>query len=196
MCNELIPQVDSTKFLEVVIDSLLTWKQHISAVCSTLSKFIGIISRLRSVFPATILRTIYCSLILPYIYYCNIACANGFPSNLRNLVHLQRKAIRVISQSHFRASTNSLFQNYNLLPINNINVFQQLVFIYEHHFNQLPQHFDNMFKPNYNVHNYNTRSSSLLHFSKFRTSAFKHSISHTGPLHWNKLPLRNSQFST
>ena len=102
MCNERIPQFDSTKFLGVVIDSLLIWKPHISAVCSKLSKSIGIISRLRSVFPATVLRSIYCSLILPYISYCNIVWANGFPSNLRNLVYLQKKAIRVISNSHFR----------------------------------------------------------------------------------------------
>ena len=195
MCNEQIPQVDSTTFLGVVIDSQLTWKPHISAVCNKLSKSVGIISRLRSVFPAFILRTLYCSLILPYISYCNIVWANGFPSNLRNLVHLQKKAIRAITNSHFRASINPLFINCNLLPINQINIYQQLVFIYKCYLNLLPQYFVNMVQLNYNVHGHNTRSSSLLHFSKFRTSSFKHCIRHSGPLRWNGLPLslRNSQ---
>ena len=140
MCNEQIPQVDSTKFLGDVIDSQLTWKPHISAVCNKLSKSVGIISRLRSVFPAFILRTLYCSLILPYISYCNIVWANGFPSNLRNLVHLQKKAIRAITNSHCRcrASTNPLFINCNILPINQINIYQQLVFIYKCNLNLLP----------------------------------------------------------
>ena len=56
---KLIPQVDSTKFLGVAIDSLLTWKPHIRAVCSKLSKSIGIISRLRSVYSQLLFSALF-----------------------------------------------------------------------------------------------------------------------------------------
>ena len=53
--REPIVQVESTKFLWVFIDSQLSWKPHINAICNKLAKSIGIITRLRSIFPDTIL---------------------------------------------------------------------------------------------------------------------------------------------
>ena len=49
------------------IDSHLTWKPNINKTCKKVSKSIGIISRRKPVFPDKVLRTLYCSLILPYL---------------------------------------------------------------------------------------------------------------------------------
>ena len=42
--DELIKQVDSTKYLGITFDSNLTWKSHINELCLKLSKTVGILS--------------------------------------------------------------------------------------------------------------------------------------------------------
>ncbi len=91
--NHEIPKVDFTKFLGVYIDSRLSWKVHITEICKKISKSIGIISRLKSVFPDEILRTLYCTLILPYMSCGNIVWRNTSQSNLYKMKVLQTKAI-------------------------------------------------------------------------------------------------------
>ena len=45
--NELIKEVDSTKYLGITFDSNLTWKCHINELCLELSKTVGILSKVR-----------------------------------------------------------------------------------------------------------------------------------------------------
>ena len=47
MNNSIITRVCATKFLGVIIDEKLTWKDHISFVRSKLSKTVGILYRIR-----------------------------------------------------------------------------------------------------------------------------------------------------
>ena len=48
--------------------------------------------------------------------------------------------------------------------------------------------FNNKFMLNSDIHNYNTRSSTLFNQSKCRTNRFKNSITYRGPKVWNELP--------
>ena len=43
----IIEQVDNTKFLGVVINSTLSWQDHLKIVCNEVSKNIGIIFRIK-----------------------------------------------------------------------------------------------------------------------------------------------------
>ena len=47
MNNGIITRVRATKFLRVIIDEKLTWKEHTSLVRSKLSKTVGILNRVR-----------------------------------------------------------------------------------------------------------------------------------------------------
>ena len=66
----LLERKDYVKYLGVLIDSTLTWKQHILFISSKISiLLIGIISKLRHFVPTDTLLSIYRSLIQPYIIY-------------------------------------------------------------------------------------------------------------------------------
>ena len=65
-----IEQVQTTKFLGVIIDCNLTWKYHISYVCSKISKNIGILIKSRKLFDTNTLLTLYYSFIYPYLLLC------------------------------------------------------------------------------------------------------------------------------
>lgn len=70
ICDVEIERVYETKYLGVVIDHKLTWKQHIDYIKGTISKSIVILYKSRDILNYKALYIIYCSLILPYISYC------------------------------------------------------------------------------------------------------------------------------
>ena len=188
--NHVIPRVETTRFLGVIVDSRLTWKYHINEIENKIAKNIGIIYRLSFYLPKTVLRILYCSLILPYFSYCNVVWANTYQSHLKKLCSLQNKIIRIISTTNNRPSTdkNSLFHSLKLLKLNDINKLQQCNLLYRCLNSQLPPKFCNLFTPVSSVHNFNTRSANHIYIPKHRKMIFQHNIRYTGPKIWNDLP--------
>ena len=70
--DDTIPFFTHTKFLDVNIDSNLTWKRHINHIVTKISKGVGILLHLCKELPKNILTLIYKTLILPYFTYCCI----------------------------------------------------------------------------------------------------------------------------
>ena len=64
-----LSRVSSTKFLGVSIYENLTWKNYIDAISKTISRNIGMLTKLKHFVPENILYSLYCTLILPYINY-------------------------------------------------------------------------------------------------------------------------------
>ena len=52
-----------------MVDDYISWKYHISYICTRMSRNIGIISELRHFLPVKQLKPIYYNLIYPYISY-------------------------------------------------------------------------------------------------------------------------------
>ena len=63
-------ETDKIRFLGLIIDKHLTFKPHISIITSKISRSVGLFHRLKFYLPPEILKTIYYSLIYPYIHYC------------------------------------------------------------------------------------------------------------------------------
>ena len=61
-----IARSKTAKFLGILIDCNLTWKDHIELVSKKISKNVGIIKRIRHCLPSNVLNTLYNTLILPY----------------------------------------------------------------------------------------------------------------------------------
>ena len=104
-----LQQSNITKFLGVYIDDHLTWKHHISYVCKQIAKSIGIIFRSRFFLSSTTKLTLYYTLIYPYIVYCNCAWSSTYVSNLNRIYYLQKRAVRAITNSDYRAHSAPLF---------------------------------------------------------------------------------------
>ena len=111
----------------------LIWKSEISHVANKVAKSIGIISRCSFFLPKTSLRMLYYSLIYPYLYYCNIVWASTYKTNLRRLVILRKRIIRIINKSNFKALTDSIFTDLGILKFNDIHLLQldQFMFSYK-----------------------------------------------------------------
>ena len=57
------------KYLGVLTDKNISWKHHIDAIATKISKNVGLIVKLRYYVPRKILLNFYKSLIQPYLTY-------------------------------------------------------------------------------------------------------------------------------
>jgi exonuclease III len=185
--NERIERVKTAKFLGVVIDEKLKWREHITVVANKVSKSLGVLNRIKHIVPLSILPMIYSTLILPYYQYCNIIWASTCPSYLQKLFLLQKRAMRIISAASYRAHTSELFRKHKQLKVFDLNKMQTAIFMFKYRNNLLSQRFSDYFKTNAEVHHYATRSKSLFHVIRHNSKTRSFCIKIQGPLLWNSL---------
>ena len=105
--NEIINKC--TKFLSVLIDSKLTWCNHISYLKRKISKGIGILCKLRKCFSSSTLLTLYYSFIYPYLLYCIEVWGNTSQCYLFPLFKLQKNQSELLYQKNLMHTQNQYF---------------------------------------------------------------------------------------
>ena len=199
-------QKDHIKYLGVLIDDTISWKHHISFICSRISRNSGIFLKLRHYISLQQLKQLYYNLIYPYLSYAVISWGSAYTSHLKKIQVKQNHIIRVLFfATLYGKSTESALPLMNLLDIltvENIFTLQLLKFSHQWHKKQLPSIFDEHLHYASDVHSYNTRYAAKGNFYKarFRTSAGKKTTSALAVDCWRQLPtemknLSNFKFS-
>ena len=132
-----IERVESFNFLGLHIHESLSWRTHTDIVRNKISKVVGILYRLNNIFPKYILQTLYNSLIMSYINYGLLLW--GVESH--RIEPLQKKAIRLITNSNFSAHTTPLFIELGLLKVQDMFKLKLLKFYYKLSYDLLPSYF-------------------------------------------------------
>ena len=133
-----IERVANIKFLGVFIDEDLNWKYHTSQVSLKVSKSLGILNRVKNILSKEVLVNMYYSLIHPYYVYCNIVWGGASLIALNKLIVLQKRAVRLITGSSYRAHTNPLFAKTRIMNVINIHKQQTLLFMFKFKHHLLP----------------------------------------------------------
>ena len=68
--GEIIDKVNHFKFLCVIIDSHLSWMDHVQHIRKKISKGIGILYKTKDYLKSDTLLTLYYSFVYPYLIYC------------------------------------------------------------------------------------------------------------------------------
>ena len=184
-----IEQTKIQKFLGVIINSQLDWKHHINYICTKIAKAIGIINKIKYYIGTKAKRTLYCSLVLPYINYCNAVWASTYYTKLDKVFKLQKRVIRIIASVGYLSHTKPLFSKYRILSVFELNKLQigMLMFKCLKLKTTLPQFLRNYFTFNSDIHSYNTRGAGGIHIIQARTNLRKFSFRYSGPHLWNSL---------
>ena len=133
------------------------------------------------------LRTLYNSLILPYLYYCNLAWGGTYKTNLQRIVILQERAVRKVNNSTYDANNGPIFKKLELLRFHDIRLFQLAFLMFSFKISTLPSQFNNLFFMNSQIHNYNTRNAHSFRLSLCRTNTRLFSIYFQDPKFYNSL---------
>ena len=188
-CDNVIERVYVTKFFGVQIDSQLTWKTHIGYTCKKLSKSVGILSKARKKLYRSSLITLYYAFAYPYFIYCNAVWGKNYPTTLDRLILLQKKLVRIITCSPFRAHTEPLFFANRILNLVDINDYIIGTFMYEYMHGNVTDIYNNFFQRNRDIHGLNIRNADDLHVPYGRLDVRKFSIKIAGANQWNSIPL-------
>ena len=167
-----------------------TWR-YTSHVTKIVSKYNGIIRKVRPFLNSESLHTLYNSLILPYLTYCTIVRGDKNNSNLNSLFITQKKIVRTCTNSLWLAHTTPLFISLNKLQNFDIYSYQLAIHMYRYHHDLVPPGLpNNHFPTQANIHDYNTRQVNDLHVNPTSTKLAQNNIKTQGPLTWNKLNIK------
>lgn len=200
-CHSL-ERKDHIKYLGVLIDESISWKYHISYICSKISQNNGIISKLRHYLSIHQLKQMYYNLIYPYISYAILAWGSAYKTHLHKLQTKQNTIARIMFfATSFGKNTESalpLLNILDLLTVDNIYRLHALKFTHLWHKGQLPSLFNNFFQYATDVHNYNTRYAAKqnLYKSRVRTNTGKQMISNMAIDLWHDIPSHLKDLNT
>ena len=141
-----------------------------------ISKSIGMLFRSRFYLSSKSKLTLYYSLIYPYITYCNSTWSSTYVTNLNRIYCSQKRAVRAITNSDYRANSAPLFSKLKILDIYQLNTFQIAKFMHCYHNNLLPPLFFNLFFTNNQTHGYSTRTANNYRTHHCRTNLKKFTI--------------------
>ena len=184
-----LKQVTEVKFLGIYIDEGLTWKSHISYICKKICKSVGIMYRFRFLLSSNTKKSLYYTLIYPYLTYCTTVWSSTYVTNLNRIFLLQKRAVRAMTNSNHLAPSAPLFAQLNILDIFKVNSFYIAKFMFSYHQRLLPSPFLNLFPTGGQIHNYDTRTSAHFRPHTCRTNIKQFTILYRGPKIWNALPL-------
>ena len=105
----------------------------------------------------------YYSFADPYFMYCNHVWGNNYPTKLEKLVLVQKKLVRMITDSHFRAHSEPLLDAYRLLTVTDINEYVVGMFMYQRVNENIPQIYKNFYQYRRYRHEHDTRNVDDLH---------------------------------
>ena len=108
--NNVLEQVDNTKFLGVYIDQHLEWKTHVNFIAAKISKSVGLLYKAKYYLPSKSLLTLYYALIYPYLTYCNLIWASTYVTNLQRIYLLFIENIEISLYAQARQSLLLLTQ--------------------------------------------------------------------------------------
>ena len=115
MNNVEIEMTESTKFLGVIIDQNLNFRNHLNYMKGKISRSLGILYKARKIFDKSTLLTLYNSFVHPLFMYCICVWGNAPDIYLNPLVTLQKRAARVIAGAKRIAHSAPIFKELKIL---------------------------------------------------------------------------------
>ena len=181
--NTEIERVKEFNFLGVTIDENMTWNAHTQKVANKVAQVIGTLKRLKHFLPRNILKTLYCSLILPHLTYGIILWGR----KTKRIRKLQKWAVRQIVNAKYNSHTEPIIKKLKLLSVNDLYNLAALKLHHKYNNNELPAYFTNMFTSQTPIHEYNTRHKQNRH-QQSNTISASHSPRYVVPRLIDALP--------
>ena len=175
-------ETKSLKFLGIIIDNKLSFKQHINYVSNKITNSLGAINKIKFFMTPYCLNILYNSICLPHLVYGNIVWASAYPSTIKPLQVIMKRAMRIITNSRSQVASKDLFLKTHNLDFHHLNEYLSTIFIFKHYLGKLPDIFKNYF-----YFNIKSRHANIIRSNKSKSNILHSHILCYGPRNWNKL---------
>jgi hypothetical protein len=182
--------VDNIKLLGVMLDHNLTLKTHIQNKCTTASKMLNMIRKIRRCLTFDACRSLVQSLVIVHIDYCN-SIYYGLPdSTMQPLQSIQNQAAKLVLQRSKYDSAKACLRELHWLPVKEHVEFKVLTIVFKSLNGQGPNYFKDFFQTMQTGYSLRSTESSKINLKvpKTRTKFGDRTIMSAGPRLWNSLP--------
>ena len=143
------PECRAYKLLGIHLDEHLNFNFHTNFLCNKLSRSLFCIRRAKNILTPTALKTLYFAFIQSHLNYCPIILSSISQQNFNQIKLIQKKAIRIITNSSYTAHTAPLFAQLQILPYELIVRQSKLLFMHSVEYNYAPPSFIDIWTKNY-----------------------------------------------
>ena len=162
--KEAIDETKHVKYLGILIDSQLTFKQHIGELNKKIARAIGILYKIRPFVSTSILLNIYHAIIYPLLLYGVPVWGNAYKTLLEPIYIMQKTFVRMATYNDSYPAiprplvhTPPSFHKLKVLTIFDIYKLQLGKLIYESINDVSPTNKVIMYTRASEIHNHNTR---------------------------------------
>ena len=136
--NTCIERKNEARFLGVIIDKSLNWSRHIQTILCKMSRYVGIMYKIKKYLPLTARLQIYNSFIQSHLNYCSLVWGFTCKSNIEALFSRQKRGLRAVipgfinykfKDGKIPGHTKQYFTEYKILTIHGIIALNTHLFI-------------------------------------------------------------------
>ena len=183
--NNIVTRVESHKHLGLILDSKLSFGDHLKEKISKTNKIIGTLKRLRKFLPRRCLVHIYKAFARPLLDYGDLIYDNpGNASFSSKLESIQYNAMLAISGAIRGTSREKLYQEIGIESLEDRRWLRRLCLFYKIINNNTPSYLHDLVKKQ--IPNYSFRSFSV-HSYTSRTKRFQNSFFSYCSKQWDEL---------
>ena len=183
-----VTQVDKHRLLGVIVDTCLSWQNHIDMTCKTLARYLYALSRLKHITNENTRKIFYEAHIRSRIDYASTLW-DGCSENLfKKLSSLYRRSAKLISENHSLTTDQKLI-SLNMLPLKQHLLLNKCIFMFKHFSGSLPPYLIELLpkikKPKYAT----SRCTISMPGPIPRIDLVQTSLCYSGGVLWENLPV-------
>lgn len=182
--GDCIKRVDSIRYLGLIINSSLTWSDHILQIKRKTFPFIGVLRRVGYLIPLKLRNQLYFSYIHSNFTYLIQIWGAANPGLINDLQVIQNKAIKAIRHLPGLTPTKLLYDDH-ILPVVSLIDYEYLMTIYKIRHGLLKCNL--LIQTNYSVTDKITRFSLNYRLPMYKFSTTQNSIFYKGLDIFNRL---------
>lgn len=186
MGEDIVP-ADTAKDLGVILDSNLTYDEHIIKTASSCMSRLGQINRVKHVFDKRTLLMIINSLVFSRLFYCSNVWSNTSKCNVDKLQAVQNFACRIVSGARKFDHVTPIRKELNWLSVQSQLYYRNATMAFRCMTGQAPDYLSSKFIKRAEVSRRSTRNSQLLQIPFFRTASGQRTFFYRTVNLWNSL---------
>ena len=177
----------SGKDLGVVIDSHLTYDDHIDSIVSSCMGKLCQISRVKDSFDKDTLCLMVSSLVMSKLFYCSSVWSNTSSKNVKKLQAVQNFACRIVSNTRKFDHITPAMEELEWLPIKDLLLYRDTIMTYKCIHGMAPHYLTSKFCNRASIHGRKTRNCDQLQIPLYTSAAGQRSFKFRGAKIWNSL---------
>lgn len=183
----VLQRVDKMKYLGVILDQKLDFKENAEFVLKKVAKKSYFIGRMRKKLDKGTKLLLYKTLLQPHIDYCSSILFLSSDDVMKRLQVLCNRALRAVLLRDNRSSVEELLRDAEVLDVKQRVYFNTLILMHKARLGLLPSYLSEHLSTVSDNQPYNLRRNGLLRLPQYRTTNSQNSFLYKGVQEYNAM---------